>query len=141
MILALLLAAPVAAGAPAADRTPAAARAVVQRYYDAIEHGRYRTAYALWSRDGRASGKSYAQFVRGFARTAHSRVVAGRPAQGEGAAGSLYITVPVTVTATLKNGARQRFRGSYTLRRVNDVPGATPAQLRWHIDSASLRPA
>ena len=125
----------------AGDKTPAAARAVVERYYAALEHGRYRAAYALWSGDGQASGKRYPDFIRGFARTAHTRVVAGRPTDGEGAAGSLYITVPVTVTATLKDGTRQRFRGSYVLRRVNDVDGATATQLRWHIASARLRPA
>ena len=137
-MIALLLA---STAVPAADKTPAAARAVVQRYYAALEHGQYRAAYTLWSGAGQASGKSYPDFVRGFARTAHTRVVAGRPTDGEGAAGSLYITVPVTVTATLKDGTLQRFRGSYVLRRVNDVDGATPAQLRWHIASARLRPA
>ena len=131
MILGLLLP---TADIPAAEKTPAAARAVVARYYDAIEHGRYRTAYAIWS-----GNQSYAAFVRGFARTAHTRVVTGRPTDGEGAAGSVFITVPVTVSATLKNGTRQRFRGTYVLRRVNDVDGATPAQLRWHIASAKLR--
>ena len=125
-----------AAGLPAAQTTPAAARAVVQRYYAAIERGRYRTAYQLWNG---ASGKSYAAFASGFARTAHTRVVTGTPTDGEGAAGSVFVTVPVTVTATLRNGTRQRFRGSYVLRRVNGVDGATPVQLRWHIASARLR--
>ena len=34
---------------------------------------------------------------------------------------------------------RQRFVGVYTLRRVNDVDGATVAQRRWHITSAKLK--
>lgn len=139
MIFTLLAAA--AVGVPAADKTPAAARAVVERYYRAIDHGQYRTAFTMWSDNGRASGKTLAQFTNGFARTARTHVITGQPTDGEGAAGSLYVTVPVTVTATLKNGARQRFWGSYTLRRVNDVPGATPAQLRWHLATAKLRPA
>lgn len=138
MIVSLLLA---ATGVPAPEKTPGAARAAVVRYYVAIEHGRYRTAYALWSGNGQASGKSYAAFARGFARTAHTRVVTGQPRDGEGAAGSVFVTVPVTVTAMLKDGTRQRFRGSYVLRRVNDVAGASPAQLRWHIASATLRAA
>ena len=53
----------------------------------------------------------------------------------------MFVTVPVTVIATLNNGTRQRFRGSYVLRRVNNVDGATAAQLRWHIESARLRRA
>ena len=57
----------------------------------------------------------------------------------EGAAGSIYQTVPVTVEATTDTGARQRFAGNYVVRRVNGVDGATAAQLRWHLGSATLR--
>lgn len=133
----LLFALSLAAGA-AIDRTPAQARDVVARYYAALDRGAYRTAYALWDRGGQASGQRYADFVRGFARTARTRVVAGMPQGPEGAAGSSYITVPVRVYATLKNGAGQRFVGTYTLRRVNDVPGATASQRSWHLASAKL---
>lgn len=121
------------------DRTPEQARGVVQRYYAAIERGDYRSAYRLWSGKGQASGQSYAAFSRGFARTAHTRAVAGKPTDGEGAAGSTFITVPVRVYATLKNGRHQRFAGQYILRRVNDVDGATREQLSWHLTSATLR--
>jgi hypothetical protein len=137
----LLLSVLAVAASPAAaiDRTPAQARAVVERYYAALDRGAYRTAYALWDRGGQASGQSYADFVRGFARTARTRVVAGAPYDQEGAVGSSFITVPVRVYATLKSGAAQRFVGSYTLRRVNDVPGSTAAQRSWHLASAKLR--
>ena len=117
------------------DRSPAGARAVVLRFYAAIDRGDYRAAYRLWN-----GGKDYPAFVQGFARTAHTRVVAGAPVDEEGAAGSLSITVPVRVEATLKSGARQHFAGSYVLRRANDVPGATADQLRWSISAASLHP-
>ena len=132
-----ILAAP--AGAQRIDRSPAAARALVERYYAAIDHGDYRAASRLWGGDGRSSGKSLAAFTQGFARTAHTHVVTAAPTDGEGAAGSVFVTVPVRVDATLKNGARQRFAGRYVLRRINDVEGATADQLRWRIDSASLR--
>ncbi|GGD96955.1 hypothetical protein GCM10011515_15910 [Tsuneonella deserti] len=59
----------------------------------------------------------------------------------EGAAGSSYYTVPATVTGTLAGGSGATLRGEVILRRVNDVPGATPEQLRWHIESIDLRPA
>ena len=58
----------------------------------------------------------------------------------EGAAGSIYATIPVTVDAQLDDGKQQRFTGQYVVRRVNDVPGASADQLRWHIDSATLKP-
>lgn len=128
------------AAAQPIDRTPEQARGVVERYYAAIDRGDYRSAYRLWSGKGQASGQSYAAFIRGFARTAHTRVVTGAPTDGEGAAGSTFITVPVRVHATLKNGRHQRFAGRYILRRVNDVDGATREQLGWHLASATLRP-
>ena len=133
----------VLAAAPAAHaqayKTPAAAAGVVRAYYAAIDRGDFRAAYRLWSGDGQASGKSYAAFARGFAATARSSVRVGAPTDQEGAAGSLYITVPVMVEARLKNGRAQHFAGSYTLRRVNDVPGASWSQLHWRIASAKLR--
>ena len=55
--------------------------------------------------------------------------------ESEGAAGSLYYTAPVTVT----DGTRV-LKGDVVLRRVNDVPGATEEQLRWHIESTTLTP-
>lgn len=137
-MLTLLLAAALQAQ-PASEKTPAAARGVVEMYYAAIDRGRYATAYRLWSGDGRASGKTLRGFAAGFARTLHTRVTTGTPTDGDGAAGSVYITVPVRVDAVLKDGTRQRFAGSYVLKRVNDVDGATLQQRRWHIASARLR--
>lgn len=137
----MLLALAVAAVQPsAAETTEAAARTTVARYYSLIEHGRYRAAYRLWGDAGARSGKSYAAFVRGFAGTAHTRVATRRPTDTGAAAGSAYVTVPVTVFAIRRDGSRQRFRGAYVMRRVNGIDGATAAQLRWHIDSAKLRP-
>jgi hypothetical protein len=68
-------------------------------------------------------------------------VTIGALTPGDGGAGSIYQPVPVTVDATLDDGTRQRFRGTYVVRRVNGVDGARPDQLRWHIDSATLSPA
>ena len=133
MIGLALVAASAAAQFPAAS--PEAARAVVRHYYAAIDRGEYRTAYRLWN-----GGKDYPAFVQGFARTARTSAVVGTPGDEEGAAGSSYITVPVRVNATLKNGVVQHFAGNFVLRRVNDVDGATPAERRWRISAASLHP-
>ncbi len=53
--------------------------------------------------------------------------------QAEGAAGSLFYTAPVTIIS----GPR-RIEGEVVLKRVNDVPGASAEQLRWHIESTSF---
>lgn len=55
--------------------------------------------------------------------------------QQEGAVGSSFYSVPVTIV----DGAR-RIPGEVVFRRVNDVDGATAEQLRWHIESTTLKP-
>lgn len=115
-----------------------AAADVVRRYYAAVNARDYATAWAQWGDDGRP-GQTYATFERGFAHTRATRVTVGDLPPAEGAAGSIYQTVPVTVEATTDTGARQRFAGDYVVRRVNDVDGASAAQVRWHLESATLR--
>jgi hypothetical protein len=134
MIIAALLLAASASTVSAQDRSAAAAVQVVQDYYAAIQHHDYAAAHALWS-----GGHSLAQFRKGYAKTAWVKLTPVPPVTVEGAAGSLYADVQVRVDAGLKGGQRQRFVGVYTLRRVNDVDGATVAQRRWHITSAKLK--
>jgi hypothetical protein len=116
------------------DASVHAACQVVQDYYAAVSRRDYRTAYRLWH-----GGQSYAHFRKGYARTRSARVTFLKPGQPEGAAGSIFVELPVRVDAVLRSGAVQHFVGSYTLRRVNDVPGSTAAQRRWHIESAHLK--
>jgi hypothetical protein len=125
---------PVAAPQSITDSTPAG---VIRRYYAAIQSGRYADAYALWSDSGRASGKTAREFADGFKETASVSVSVGDSARIEGAAGSQYATIPVVVDAVLTSGARQRFTGTYTLRRAM-VDGATDEQRQWRIYSAEL---
>ncbi len=120
-----------------AAASPAAAVEVIRLYYRALAARDFATAYSQWGNDGAASGKSYDAFAAGFAKTRTTRVTTGTPGEGDGAAGSIFVTIPVTVTAALTDGTQQHFTGSYTLRRVNDVPGASADQLRWHIASAT----
>ncbi|WP_254703118.1 MULTISPECIES: hypothetical protein [Sphingomonas] len=121
-------------------RSDAAAAEVIRRYYSAINAHDYATAWTQWGQDGRP-GQRFADFRKGFAHTRSTHVSIGTMPPSEGAAGSIYATVPVTVEAQLDDGRRQRFAGQYVVRRVNDVPGASAEQLRWHIDSATLKPA
>jgi hypothetical protein len=57
----------------------------------------------------------------------------------EGAAGSSYIDVPLQLTGRMK-GEEVALAGTATLRRVNDVPGSTELQRRWHIYRVELQP-
>jgi hypothetical protein len=55
----------------------------------------------------------------------------------EGAAGSLYCTVTGKLTDA-RDPARPAVEGTLELKRVNDVPGATPDQLRWTLRSSTF---
>lgn len=130
--------APPMAGCSPAPKSMEAAAAVVQRYYSAINAHDYDTAWRQWGDDGRP-GQTLSDFEAGFADTRSAQVTIGRLMPGSGGAGSIYQPVPVTIDATLDDGTRQRFGGTYIVRRVNGVDGASPGQLRWHIESAQLR--
>jgi hypothetical protein len=112
---------------------------VIYEYYASINSGDYRSAYELWSDNGKASKKSFEQFRDGFANTERTEVEIGKASEEEGAAGSRYITITVTIKARTKSGKDQRFTGEYVLRR-SVVDGATEEQRSWQIHSASIRP-
>jgi hypothetical protein len=123
----------------AADSTsPARAVSWIQDYYRAINERRFRDAYQHWERGGLASGKSFDEFQKGFAATERVEITVGAPGPVEGAAGSRYVEVPVGIAARTRDGARQNYSGSYTLR-LSVVDGATPEQRAWHINSAKVR--
>ena len=57
----------------------------------------------------------------------------GAAGDEEGAAGSIYLSVPLTIRGRL--GDRETERSAITIfRRVNDVPGLTQAERHWHIE-------
>ncbi len=122
---------------PPLQRDSTGAVQVLEQYYRAVNQRDFRSAYLLWGDSGRASGQSFEQFQAGYARTDSVMATIGRPGGVEGAAGSRYIEVPVTLQAWSGPGVPQRFTGTYVLRR-SMVDGATPAQRRWHIYSAEL---
>jgi hypothetical protein len=139
MMVALVPSVPSAAqGVARTQSGTAAAIGVVRDYYRAIDARDYASAWAKWG-DGGRPGQTFAAFRRGFAATRHVRVSVTGPARSEGAAGSTYVTVQVSVDGVTTRGGRQRFVGSYVLRRVNDVDGSTPSQRQWHLYSATLR--
>jgi hypothetical protein len=125
----------------ATDPTSAqAAGQVAQRYGALLEQRKFAEARKLWGQDGAASGLSERQFAAAYEKyaTIHSEV--GQPTDMEGAAGSVYITVPFRLYGTLKSGGTFDLSGPLTLRRVNDVPGSSEAQRRWHIERSALKP-
>ena len=113
---------------------------VVQLYGGLLEQRKFAEARKLWGDGGAASGLGEAQFVSAYEKYAAIHSEVGKPRDMEGAAGSSYITVPFRLYGTLKGGGAFNMVGPLTLRRVNDVPGSTEAQRRWHIEKSGLKP-
>lgn len=125
---------------PFSETSAQGAANVVQSYHALIEQRRFGEAWRLWSDGGRASGMSEEAFARGFDRYSEYHAQIGAPGRIEGAAGTLYVEVPVVVYGRLRSGREFRMSGAMTLRRANEVPGSTAEQRRWRIASSELRP-
>lgn len=132
MAVVLALGAATAAWAHAAGQ-----RDVIASYYRLIAQHNYRAAFRLWSirDDGtNGAGQGEAQFAAGFRQTRSVSARVGAEGEGDGAAGTIYVPVPVRVTARTLSGRVQLFTGTYTLRRSN-IEGGDP---HWKIHSARL---
>lgn len=131
------------ATAPARDYTPPltseaekgeeGARNLLLAWAAAMEDRAFGSAYALFGDYADRTGQSAAEYAAAFTDYATINAAVGE-GTSEGAAGSIYYEVPVTLSGTMRNGGTYLREGKMTLRRVNDVPGAKPAELRWHLD-------
>lgn len=117
--------------APADPSTsPAAAAKVVGDYALLAKQGDFAAAAKYWT-----NATAAAQFAANLEDYPKVKMTAGTPTDEEGAAGSIFITVPVTLDLTLRSGSPYQMLCKATLRRVNDVPGSTAEQRRWHIEN------
>jgi hypothetical protein len=110
-----------------------AAGQVVQHYGALIEQKRWTESWKLWSNADAAR-----QFDRNWRDSSDVHLEIGKPGDSEGAAGSIYSTMPVVFHGKRMNGTDYRERAEIVLRRVNDVPGSTEAQRRWHIENINF---
>lgn len=117
-----------------AERALDAAR----RFTTALSDQRFVDAYAMWKAGGSSPRPGESEFAAKFAAFRSLLARPELPDRVEGAAGSLYAEVPVTLTGETIGGEAFKRTGTITLKRVNDVPGATPEQLRWHIIDVKL---
>src|SRR4051794_11889768 len=114
---------------PIDPKSTEAAGQVVQHYGALIEQGRWSESWKLWSSLDAAKA-----FDRNWRNDSEVHMEIGKPGDGEGAAGSIFITDPVIFYGKTKTGGSFRRAATVTLRRVNDVPGSSEAQRRWHIE-------
>ncbi len=122
--------------APEAERSEKGARNVLLAWARALELKEFDQARAMLSEADRAKW-SPAEWRDLFAGLDHIAVTVP-DGTIEGAAGSSFYTSRVEMTALARGGRPVRFEGPAVLRRVNDVPGATPEQLHWHFESIAL---
>jgi hypothetical protein len=102
---------------------------LVHVFVDLLNRHKFDEAYILLGPGAPPRG----DFDRQFSRYADLKVAAGAAGDQEGAAGSIYLSVPLTVSGTL-DGKHVSRPATAILRRVNDVPGSTEAQRHWHIE-------
>lgn len=118
-----------AAPTPVAETQAAAAAKLAQRFIDLLNRGQFGEAYMLLG----SGAPPRSDFDRQFASLTDLHVTMGTPGQPEGAAGSSYLSVPAQVSGKA-DGKPVKRPIAIVLRRVNDVPGSTEAQRRWHIE-------
>lgn len=121
---------------PIDPKSTEAAGRVVQHYGALIEQKRWDEAEKLW-RDPNTATQVTAR-LKAYSE-AHLQI--GKPTDMEGAAGSIYITVPIVLYGRRADGGEFHRTGQVVLRRVNDVPGSTEAQRRWHIERVDWKAA
>jgi len=121
---------------PIDPKSAEAAAQVVQHYGALIEQGRWTESWKLWSDASAAK-----QFDRNWRDDSEVHMEIGKPDDMEGAAGSSYVTVPVTFYGQTTSGGSFREKAAVTLRRINDVPGSTEPQRRWHIANIDFSPS
>ena len=116
------------------------ARHMLGQWAGALERGDWPMARSLWGDGGARSGFSPAEFAAVYTKYRRMKVTvaAGRL---EGAAGSLYYEAPVVISGIDVDEKPFRLEGTIVARRVNDVDGARPEQLRWHIDRSAIKTA
>ena len=111
---------------------------VLQTYYALMADKKYGEAWNLWAAGSETRQQSAADFARSYDAFATYNANIGAPGKLEGAAGSVFVKVPVQVYARRRDGMSVNLVGSATLRRSNGVPGATKEQLAWRIQSIDV---
>jgi hypothetical protein len=107
-------------------------RTVAQAYLDAVAQRDFAFAARVWD-DPVIDEARLAALFDGYQQPA----IEISDLTVEGAAGSSYCTVTGALSDAADPAKAPR-QGVLTLRRVNDVPGATPQQLRWTIRSSTF---
>jgi hypothetical protein len=110
--------------------------AVVQSLYNAINRHEYLRAYSYYGEQGAPA--DFEDFAAGYADTVAVAILLGA-VRSEGAAGSVYYSVPVALDVVSTQDFHTRFAGCYTLRLSNPRGQQTPPFAPLHIERGELR--
>ena len=113
-------------------------QSVISSFYDAISRQEYSRAWSYYQ-DGQGV-PAFDAFVKGYSSTASAKVAFGKES-GEGAAGSTFWTLPVSLDAVDTSGKHSYFAGCYTLRLANPQIQAEPPFEPLHIVEGHLKKA
>lgn len=133
---------PAATPTPAVAGEPDAQQAadVLRSYHALIAQRRYRAAWQLWDRGGAASGMSVDAFAAGFGKYRDYKADVGTPGRIDAGAGQRYVTIPVTVSGTMRDGRPFTLEGPMILHRAGNIDGATATQRSWRVYDSGLKP-
>ena len=109
---------------------------VARSWFGQLSKGGGRNAQ--WAEAGQASRQALLKELALF-RSAAAAV--GPPGEIEGAAGSQYVELPLTLEGPLEAGGEAKRAGKVTMRRIDDVPGSTDVERRWRIERVKFEPA
>lgn len=118
------------------DRSTGAS--VVESLYNAINRHEYLRAYSYFGED--AGLPDYDTYAAGYEDTDHVRLKLGEAVE-EGAAGSIFTSLPVAIEATRKNGDVEVYAGCFVLRLAQPAVQGTPPFMPRHIEQAQLEPS
>jgi Protein of unknown function (DUF1176) len=117
------------------DRSNAAA--LVRSLYNAVNRREFARAWSYFG-DTKPS-EDFQAFVDGYAGTERVEVETGGVSE-EGAAGSIYFSVPTAIRAIGKDGSEKVFAGCYATRLINPQMQDT-VFTPLHIEKGTLQPA
>jgi hypothetical protein len=109
---------------------------LLNSFYNAINRKEYQRAYGYMQLG--SDMPDFNTFAQGYANTV-SVSLATSEVSTEGAAGSVYASVPVVLVAVHSDGSLHKYAGCYAARRPNIGEGNQPPPKEWHIYSASVQ--
>ncbi|WP_310619068.1 hypothetical protein [Flexibacterium corallicola] len=108
---------------------------LIASLYNAINSKQYARAYSY--HESGTIKEPYQTWLDGYKTTKHVKVILGKT-QAEGAAGSIYWSLPVAIRAEHTDGATQVFAGCYVLHLTQPLMQQTPPYIPMQIKQSNL---